>query len=81
MFGRRTTDEGVRNDPEEPPESLDWIPSGTSSNYDPAPNPGDMLGWHEDVIPMMEETNHERDAAIGIVTPDVCCSCYSIPLD
>lgn len=63
VFGRRVTDEGVRNDPDEPPASLDWIPSGTSKNYDPAPNPADMLGWEEDVLPMIEETNHERDAA------------------
>lgn len=63
VFGRRVTDDGVRNDPDEPPASLDWIPSGTSNNYDPAPKPGDMLDWNDDVIPMVEEANHERDAA------------------
>jgi integrase len=63
VFGRRVTDDGVRNDPDEPPASLDWIPSGTSNNYDPAPEPGKMLDWNDDVVPMIEETNHERDAA------------------
>jgi integrase len=63
VFGRRVTDDGVRNDPDEPPASLDWIPSGTSNNYDPAPEPGKMLDWNDDVIPMIKETNHERDAA------------------
>lgn len=70
VFGRRTTDEGVRNDPNEPPESLDWIPSGTSNGYDPTPEPKEMLGWHDDVIPMIEETNHERDAAAIAVAFD-----------
>lgn len=63
VFGRRVTDDGVRNDPDEPPESLAWIPSTTSNNYDPAPDPSEMLDWHDDVIPMIEATNHERDAA------------------
>jgi integrase len=60
VFGRRTTD--VNGD--EPPGSIAWVPSGTSSNYDPAPNPGDMLHWEEDVIPMIEATRHSRDAAL-----------------
>ncbi|MFB6228928.1 MAG: tyrosine-type recombinase/integrase [Halobacteriales archaeon] len=63
VFGRRVTDEGVRNDPDEPPASLDWIPSSTSNNYDPAPDPGEMLDWNDDVLPMIEAANHERDAA------------------
>lgn len=63
VFGRRVTDEGVQNDPDEPPISLAWVPSTTSKNYDPAPNPAEMLGWEEDVVPMIEETNNLRDAA------------------
>jgi len=31
VFGRRTTDENG----DEPPESIEWVPSGTSNNYDP----------------------------------------------
>lgn len=63
VFGRRTTDDGVGGDPDEPPQSLNWIPSTTSKNYDPAPDPGKMLSWHDDVVPMIEETEQERDAA------------------
>jgi integrase len=63
VFGRRVTDDGVRNDPDEPPESLDWIPSSTSNNYDPAPEPGQMLDWEEDIQPMIENADHTRDVA------------------
>lgn len=63
VFGRRVTDDGVGGDPDEPPASLNWIPSGTSRNYDPAPKPGDMLDWNKDIIPMIEATEYERDAA------------------
>lgn len=62
VFGRRTTSEGV-DGPDSPPESIDWIPSGTSSTYDPAPNPRKMLQWEDDVIPMIEATFNSRDAA------------------
>lgn len=59
VFGRRTSDENGT----EPPDSLDWIPSGTSSSYDPSPEPSNMLGWDEDILPMIEETQNSRDAA------------------
>jgi integrase len=59
VFGRKVTDENGTD----PPDSLDWIPSGTSRNYDPAPEPGQMLDWNDDILPMIEEANHERDAA------------------
>ena len=60
VFGRRTTDENG----DDPPESIEWVPSGTSSNYDPAPSPADMLHWEEDVLPMIEATRYSRDAAL-----------------
>ncbi|MCT9095168.1 hypothetical protein [Haloarchaeobius sp. HME9146] len=56
VFGCRVTDDGVGGDPDEPPASLNWIPSSTSRNYDPAPKPGNMLDWNKDVIPMIEPT-------------------------
>lgn len=59
VFGRRTSDENGS----EPPDSLDWIPSGTSSNYDPSPEPSNMLGWEEDILAMIDETHNSRDAA------------------
>lgn len=55
--------DGVGGDPDDPPASLNWMPSGTSRNYDLAPKPGDMLDWNKDVIRMIEATEYERDAA------------------
>lgn len=67
VFGRRVSDEGVRNDPNEPPESLDWIPSTTSSTYDPAPDASQMLDWETEVKPMIEAASTpQQEAAIAI---------------
>lgn len=63
VFGRRVTDEGV-DGPDSPPKSIDWVPSGTSRNYDPAPEPQNMLRWDDDVVPMIENTHNARDAAM-----------------
>lgn len=58
QFGERMTeDEGK-------PDSIEWIPSGTSSNYDPAPNPANMLHWEDHVLPMIDTTRNSRDAAL-----------------
>ncbi|MFB6201897.1 MAG: tyrosine-type recombinase/integrase [Halorhabdus sp.] len=59
VFGRRVADENG----DEPPDSLDWIPSTTSSSYDPSPDPTEMLDWHDDVLPMVEAARNSRDAA------------------
>ena len=64
VFGRRMTPG------EEPPESIDWIPSGTSRNYNPQPDPRDMLHWDEHVLPMIEATHNNRDAAMIAVAFD-----------
>jgi hypothetical protein len=45
------------------PRTIDWISATTSSTYDPAPDPGQMLKWDEDVKPMLEAASNERDAA------------------
>ena len=58
MFGRLTTDGD-----DEPPESIDWVPSGTPKTYDPAPDPAEMLDWEEDVQPMIEATSTPKEAA------------------
>nr|WP_232833675.1 tyrosine-type recombinase/integrase [Saliphagus sp. LR7] len=58
VFGKRVT-EG-----EDHPESIGWIPSGTSNNYDPTPDPRDMLRWEDDVQPMIESCYNARDAAM-----------------
>lgn len=70
VFGRRATDEGVENNPENPPASIAWISSKTSRNYDPAPDPAEMLDWEGDVKPMIEATRNPRDAALIAVQFD-----------
>lgn len=64
VFGRRVSDG------DEIPDSIEWIPSGTSSSHDPVPNPSEMLKWEEDVLPMIEETRNARDAALIAVAFD-----------
>lgn len=46
------------------PESLEWIPTGTSNSYDPTPDPRDMLKWDEHVVPMADAATNARDAAM-----------------
>lgn len=57
VFGRRVTGE------DEPPESIEWIPSDTSDNYDTKPEPAQMLRWDTDVQEMLDATRNNRDAA------------------
>ncbi|WP_332898762.1 site-specific integrase [Haladaptatus sp. CMSO5] len=66
VFGRRASDENGT----EPTDSIEWIPSGTSKNYDPAPKPGDMLHWEADVLPMVNQCRNSRDAALIAVAWD-----------
>lgn len=66
VFGRRMTDE---ND-NEPPPSIEWVNSGTSRSYNPQPSPGDMLRWEDDVLPMIDATHNNRDAAVIAVAFD-----------
>lgn len=66
VFGKRVVD-GVD---EEPPPSISWIKSGTSSDYDPSPDPRDMLDWNDDALPMVEETLNSRDGAMIAVAFD-----------
>lgn len=64
MFGKHVTDV------EDRPDSIEWIPSGTSNSHDPVPNPAEMLGWDEDIIPMIEACKNARDAALIAVAFD-----------
>lgn len=64
VFGNRVTEkEGI-------PDSLEWIPSGTSNSHNPVPNPADMLEWENDVIPMIEACRNSRDKALIAVAFD-----------
>lgn len=66
IFGKRVqpTDDG------DAPPSIDWVPSSTSSNYDPAPEPSQMLSWENDVKPMINDCQNSRDRAMLAVAWD-----------
>lgn len=51
------------DDDGDPPDSLDWIPSSTSSTYDPRPNPTKMLDWENEVQPLIDATSTPKEAA------------------
>lgn len=72
MFGKRLVESGVDvpATDDDIPESLDWIPTTTSRNYDPKPNPAEMLDWDADVLPMIDATMNSRDAALLAVAFD-----------
>ncbi|MFC7096080.1 site-specific integrase [Halobaculum marinum] len=58
VFAQKVTDG------DDVPDSVDWVPATTSSNYDPAPKPSEMLHWEEHVQPMLEECQNVRDRAM-----------------
>lgn len=65
IFGKRV----LKMD--EVPESLAWVPTGTSSSYNPAPNRADMLEW-EEVLKMSEEgAKNSRDRALFPVSHEL----------
>jgi len=72
MFGKRLVESGVDvpADDEGIPKSLAWIPTTTSRNYDPKPDPAEMLDWEDDVESMIDETMNARDAALIAVAFD-----------
>jgi len=67
IFGKHTTDG------EDVPTSLDWISGQTSRSYDPQPDPANMLHWEEHILPMVEATHNNRDAALIAVAWDAGC--------
>lgn len=66
QFGRRVGNE----DGDKVPAAMAWIPSSMSSTYDPSPEPADMLRWKEDILPMIDATRNQRDAALIAVAWD-----------
>jgi hypothetical protein len=64
MVGKRTGDD------DEIPDSLAWIPTGTSNDYDPRPDPSEMLEWEAEVKPMIEACRNSRDKALIAVAFD-----------
>jgi integrase len=63
VFGRRATGKGVGGDPSMPPASIDWVKATLPTDYDPAPDPADMLSWDDDVQSMLDAAMNSRDAA------------------
>jgi hypothetical protein len=60
MFGGLVSD----GDTSEKPDTIDWIPGGYPSNYDPAPDPSDMFRWDDHIKPMLAACNNSRDRAL-----------------
>jgi len=60
IFGKRT----LKMADDEVPESLAWVPTGTSNNYDPSPSRSDMLEWDEAKLMAEEGTTNPRDKAL-----------------
>lgn len=52
------------------PDSVSWVPASTPSNYQPTPDPADMLRWEDDVKPMIDAATNDRDAALIAVAFD-----------
>ena len=66
VFGKRVSDgDGV-------PDSLSWIPSSTSSNYDPKPDSRDMIS-RDELDRLIEAAQNPRDAALVAVAWDSGC--------
>jgi len=53
------------------PDAVEWIPGGYPDNYDPAPDPTDMLGWEEDIQPMLDACLNSRDRALVALAWDL----------
>lgn len=57
----------------EPPESLDWIPTGTSNNFNPVPSERDILVWEPDIVEMIDAAHNPRDKALFAVQFEAGC--------
>jgi hypothetical protein len=60
---------GPRDD-EDAPASIAWIPTTYSNDYDPTPDPRDILLWDDDVAPMIQAAQNPRDRALVAVAFD-----------
>jgi len=57
---------------DEKPPSIAWVPSGHNQNYDPSPDPNDMIPWGE-VEDMLDECLNSRDKALIAFAWDAGC--------
>ena len=58
---------------DEPPESLEWIPTTTSNDFNPVPSERDLLRWENDVVPMLDACHNPRDRALIAVQFEAGC--------
>ena len=65
VFGKRT----LKMD--EVPDSLSWIPTGTSRSYNPSPSRSDMLEWEEAKRMAKEGARNPRDEALFPVSHEL----------
>lgn len=49
------------------PESVAWVPTSTSNDFDPVPSERDLLAYEADIQPMVEAAQNPRDEALLIV--------------
>lgn len=67
LFGKVLTNDDPTDKDASPPPSIDWVPATLPDNYDPLPNPADMISW-EEVKEMCEhpQTNPRDSAALAL---------------
>jgi len=61
----------IVTDGEDYPDSVEWVPGGYPSNYDPAPDPTEMLGWEADIQPLLDACLNSRDRALVALAWDL----------
>jgi len=61
----------IVTDGDDVPECADWVPGGYPANYDPAPDPTDMLHWDDHIQPMLDSCLNSRDRALVALAWDL----------
>lgn len=61
----------LAGDSDEIPDTIEWVPGGYPTNYDPAPEPEAMLNWEEDIRPMLDACHNARDKALVAMAWDL----------
>jgi len=62
---------GILTEGDELPDSVAWVPGGYPENYDPAPDPGQMLRWEDDVQALIDNALNPRDKALVALAWDL----------
>jgi len=69
-FGKVLTNDDPSYKDATPPPSIDWVPATLPSNYDPVPNPANMITWPETRKMCEHPETSARDAALLAVAWD-----------